>query len=412
MPRPLPDSYRRLGHYAARFAPGALVYEQGAVPDRCYVVLRGVVQFEALDASGEPAVVASAREGELVGHVAAFSGRPTSAAARAAGEAILLAIPFADLLAAFSEAPELALELIHAFADPEATSPTLRHALRAVVERPLEAPVEAPPEAPPAAPPPPLPAAPAAPPSTAVEHALLCIEQTFDAELFFLDFATCPVCDSRFEYLRIRTRSVRPLSRDSDFYVRYHSLDPTHYSIVVCPACGYAAYSDDFDDLSADERSALLNARPARLAMMEHSLAGLRSTEDGVAVTELALSSYALRHANERRHAVLLHRRAWIERERGDAEAERTYLAAARDAYRAAYERDSAISEESAMRAAYLIGDLTLRLGDARQAARWLETATRSPEAKSQTGLTRMARERLYDAHTMLNDGQESRRPA
>ncbi|MSQ31546.1 MAG: DUF2225 domain-containing protein [Dehalococcoidia bacterium] len=83
----------------------------------------------------------------------------------------------------------------------------------------------------------------------------------------------------------------------------------------------------------------------------------------------------------------------------------------ARDAYRSAFEGDTTISAEGALRAAYLIGDLTLRLGDALEAARWFEIATRSPQAASQSGLVRMARERLHDARTALN-GSASKRTA
>lgn len=399
--RPLPDSYRRLSQYAMRLAPGAMVYEQDAVPNHCYVVLRGTIQFEALDAGGEPAVVASAREGDLVGHVAAFTGRPTSAAARAAGETIILAVPMADLLGAFREAPELALQLIRAFANHDATPPLLRAAEPETPEGLTASPAE----------PPPAEQSPADPPPAVGDNPRVPIEGEFDPEFFFVDSITCPVSGTEFDYLRVRTRSVRPVSRDSDFFVRYRSLDPAHYSILVCPSCGYAAYRDDFQDISEQERALLWEARETRLAIMEHSLTGLRPAGDAVRVADLALHSYALRRANERRRAVLLHRRAWIERERGDADAEREFLTGARDAYRSAYERDSAISEESAMRAAYLIGDLTLRLGDPLEGSRWLETATRSPEAKQQSGLARMARERLYDARRLL-DEKKLQRPA
>ena len=39
--------------------------------------------------------------------------------------------------------------------------------------------------------------------------------------------------------LTLRTSGVRPESRDSDFRIVYASEDPTRYSIVVCPHCGY-----------------------------------------------------------------------------------------------------------------------------------------------------------------------------
>jgi hypothetical protein len=63
------------------------------------------------------------------------------------------------------------------------------------------------------------------------------------------------------------------------------------------------------------------------------------------------------------------------------------------------------------MRVAFLIGDLSLRLGEPLVGAQWLETATRFPKAKQSSGLERSARERLSDAHRLLTDleaGQKS----
>ncbi len=114
-------------------------------------------------------------------------------------------------------------------------------------------------------------------------------------------------------------------------------------------------------------------------------------------VLELAMQSYALRRPNERRHAVLLHRRAWLARASGDSEGEVEWLRRARDAYQEAYERDPDVSDEGALRAAYLIGGLTLRLGDPLAAGRWLEVCLKSG-ASEQSGLVRMARDRLHDA--------------
>ncbi|MGE3855615.1 MAG: DUF2225 domain-containing protein [Dehalococcoidia bacterium] len=386
---PVPESYTRLSHYAVRLADGTTLYEQGAVPDRCYVVLRGRVAFEALDAAGEHSVVGQATDGDLVGHVAAFTGRPTSASARVDGESVIIAVPFEELANAFRLAPELAIELLRTFADPKGTSAALR--------RPGTVPVPA--------------------PERPAEHARATagsgrnvhrIKDKFDEEFFFVDTIECPISATVFDYLRVRTKAVRPVSRDSDFYVRYKGTDPALYSLIVCPGCGYTAYRDDFEDLTEEERNALFASREARTARLSKSLCGLRSLQDGVVATDLAIECYAQRRPNERRHAVLLHRRAWAERERGDAEAELRYLGAAREAYQAAFERDSNISDESAVRAAYLIGDLWLRLGEPTEAARWLETAVRVPESKSQSGVIRMARERLYDARQLLNQQRKA----
>jgi hypothetical protein len=123
--------------------------------------------------------------------------------------------------------------------------------------------------------------------------------------------------------------------------------------------------------------------------------------DDAEAALELGMQCYAQRRPNERRRAVMLHRRAWLARARGEAAVELEWLTRARDAYRDAYERDPEVSDEGAVRAAYLIGDLTLRLGDPQGASRWFEVCTRGANSE-QSGLIRMARERLYDAREAL----------
>src|SRR5437762_12528843 len=112
----LPTSYRQLARYAARYPAGEVVYDQGAVPECIYLVLSGRLEFRIVDADGEVSVVAEALPGQLAGHVAAITGRPTSAAAHAAEESVLIGVPVTDLVEAFRIAPELALELIREFA--------------------------------------------------------------------------------------------------------------------------------------------------------------------------------------------------------------------------------------------------------------------------------------------------------
>lgn len=379
----LPDGYRRLGRFAVRIRAGAAIYEQGAIPANCLVVLAGLVDFEIVDADGQTTVVASAEPGDLLGHVAAFTGRPTSAAARARQDSVVLSIPIDRLLEAFREAPELAMQLVTTFADPERAARS--RSRPAAVAGPVEAQSEEAPK----------------------DDSVIALPGPFDDTFFFSDIATCPISETRFEFLRVRTRSVRPSERDSDFFVKYTSLDPTHYSLVVCPRCGYASYHDDFAGVDVQEVTRLKGDISVRVDLMGQNLSGVRTLEDAARAIELAMRCYAMRDANDRRRAVLLHRRAWIERQRGDADAEAAWIREARDAYQQAYEGGKDISDESAMRVAYLIGDLTLRLGDVATGARWLETATRSPEAKSQSGLTRMARDRLYDARQMLQEAQK-----
>ncbi len=366
----LPESYRRLASFSQRLPAGSRLYEQGAVPDRLYVVLKGQVLFEALSEQGEPEVVAAAGPGGLVGHVAAITGRPTSAAARVEVDTVLLAVAPSALVEVLREAPELGVQLIHAFAGVEETEDA--------------APEDAPPE------------------EGAPEDAdTVTIQGTYDLNLFFTDTAVCPVSQTRFQFLRVRTRAVRPSQRDSDFHVRYHGVDPTRYGVVVCPTCAYASYWDDFTKMDETARARLWEDREARMALADGALSGVRDSEAAVRVLELAMRCYEVRGANDSRRAVLQHRRAWVERDEGNEAAEQTWLARARESYQRAFESDTRISEEAAARIAYLVGDISMRLGDSQEAAQWLETAVRvAPQTSS--GIVRTARDRLQDVRDLI----------
>lgn len=110
---------------------------------------------------------------------------------------------------------------------------------------------------------------------------------------------------------------------------------------------------------------------------------------------------YEGRGASDGRRAVLQHRRAWLERETGNAANERMWITRARASYEQAFESDKRLSEEAAARIAYLVGDLGERLGDLQGAAQWLETAVRVAPASS-AGVARTARDRLQHVRDLV----------
>ena len=399
MSAPLPNSYRLLlQRFGARVPAGGALSEEGAVPDRFFVVLSGRVAVEVEDAAGLRSVAREAGPGDSVGVAAAMTGRPLFAGAVALEASELLAIPVAAAAEAFQMAPELALALLRELSwqdggpgheAPLRSDPTPPQSLAAQTASERDAQSDEPPR---------------------VEDAELVRlpVNKYDETSFFIDEATCPVSGTRFQYLRTRAGAVRPVSRDSDFRIAYRAIDPGLYALVVCPGCSFTAYPDDFQAVTEQERAVLVAAQPSRDAFGLPNLGGTRTPDAGVLALQLARACYEARGAGPRRRAGLLHRQAWIERTRGQVEAERLLLHEARDAYIEAFEQDSDLSDAAAARAAYVIGDLSLRLDDPLEGARWLESCVRMPKLAAQRGLERLARERLHEARELLGRLKDS----
>lgn len=230
-------------------------------------------------------------------------------------------------------------------------------------------------------------------------------------EWTFTGQCTCPVCETRFEQLKIRDSAVQPQSRESDFHVVYRGADPSLYAITVCPECSYAALHDDWDEISLQETAALRAARGDRQAGGAPNLCGDRTHDDLATAIDLTIACYAQRQGGDRRIPGLLHRRAWLERARGDREAEAHWLGEACEAYRGAYQR-SDITDHEALRVSYLVGDLLLRLDDIDSASEWLTAAVgmlddleARGDSEVPTALARLARDRLGDARAAVRKG-------
>lgn len=380
------EEHPALHRFRRELQAGATVYEQGTVLPEFFVLVSGRVVFEVLDALGARTTVGEVLAGGTFGLVSAFAGRPTSAAARTVTRTELLAVPVVEAVEAFGEVPELAVAIICQFAEERLAPPIAAPNLDEVALEPE-------------------------PPSLLPLNVLMDDEQEaapvtaqapviagFNELWFFADDVQCPVCRNGFGYLRVRASAVRPAHRDTDFRIAYKTVDPSLYAVSVCPHCAYAAYVEDFTDVDAEERRALQATRAERQAQLTHPLVGERTVEDAVVSLRLALDCARVRGSGPRRIAGLLHRLAWQERTRGDVEAERALLQDAHAEYVRVYEQDPDIQDASAMRVAFLIGDLALRLGEIDEARRWLLECVSMKTAARQEGLLRMARERLDTA--------------
>ena len=64
----------------------------------------------------------------------------------------------------------------------------------------------------------------------------------------------CPVCDSKFPVLLVKTGKAKMIGQEFDLRPRHEGVDTIKYDVVSCPHCGYSAMTKAFGPLSSTQR--------------------------------------------------------------------------------------------------------------------------------------------------------------
>jgi uncharacterized protein (DUF2225 family) len=225
-------------------------------------------------------------------------------------------------------------------------------------------------------------------------------EQKIIAEQFVsLDLA-CPVCKSKFETLQTKMSAVRPRrggEYDQFMYTEYDGPNPNHYSVAVCPSCLYAAYAKEFEEAPVRQKAlADLQTRTQRWG--EYRFAGLRDFATVQASFELAVHCCEYRrHGRYGQQAALRLQMAWLSHERGQQEDVQIHLTQAYEDYQHAYAEEQAASVVGEIRLTYILGLLSMQLGNAGDAVHWFEQTTKHREIGKHPEMQRRARERWHE---------------
>lgn len=215
----------------------------------------------------------------------------------------------------------------------------------------------------------------------------------------------CPICNNGFASNRIRTAACRVDKRDEDFCVTYKDYNPTHYEILVCPQCGYAASENSFDTLSTKELNAIKEILSGRV--VTRSFCGARTINDALDSFKLALFIAKSREAKNSVIAGLCLKLAWIYREMKD-EKEKDYLLHALENYKEAYDKEPLpLGNLDEISVQYLLGELSRRLDKLDDAVFWFNKAVRNPEKATNPRIEKMAREQWYTVKEQSKKAKE-----
>ncbi|MDD3364366.1 MAG: DUF2225 domain-containing protein [Syntrophomonas sp.] len=221
---------------------------------------------------------------------------------------------------------------------------------------------------------------------------------------------TCPICQMTFTSLAIRSSKVYIGERESDFHTIYKGANPTHYSIIVCPVCNYAASNTLFATPLPMNLVKGLSAALAQMPLEKPIDFSKERDLDTVLLSfQLAIRTAQLKKVAPGELAGLLLAAAWITREAGNGESESYYLDEALKHYLQAFQKSSShVGNLSDVQAAYLIGELYLRQDNYSEAVNWFNIAIFHPNIKMNPAIEKSARDQWSLAREKAKNAPET----
>ncbi|MGL5820871.1 MAG: DUF2225 domain-containing protein [Sarcina sp.] len=181
--------------------------------------------------------------------------------------------------------------------------------------------------------------------------------------LLFDKTINCPVCKNNFKARTVRAKTTRILEKDSDFFIRYKTINPYFYDVLVCPTCGYAALKIDFDKIHEKQKE-LVKAYITPKWNHKQFL-GIHDIYIALERYKLALITASTINKKNSTKAMICIKIAWMYRLLEDSKSELIFLEKALANFEQAYFNEQLpVYEMQKTTLLYLIGELHRRIGN------------------------------------------------
>lgn len=192
----------------------------------------------------------------------------------------------------------------------------------------------------------------------------------------------CPVCDAKFKATSVKVNSPRVLSKDSDLFIRYSTVNPYFYDVWICNSCGYAALKSDFPKLKSYQKDLVLKNitpkwRPRTFSVVLNEI-------DAIDRYKLALITASIIEKPNSTLGILLLKTGWMYRLLNDEKNEKTFLSQAVEVLSKAYTlEDFPLYGMQRDSLSYLIADLHRLTGDDANALKWYSSVITSSSSSA-----------------------------
>jgi len=214
-----------------------------------------------------------------------------------------------------------------------------------------------------------------------------------DLSILYTKKFTCPICEQSFESMKLRESWLKVDRYESDLNALYNGIQPSFYQVLVCPFCGYSAVESKYQKLKPAQKEQISKAIMGKWS--GKSYGEERTLDEAIVTWMLALRIAELGHFSNVELGMYSLIVARLFRLKGDKESEMRFTKTSRDKLIEAYSEDEyggfpAMHEGNTT---YLIGELSRRIGDKKNASTYMGMAMKNELVKSDPRLMDMTRD-------------------
>lgn len=218
------------------------------------------------------------------------------------------------------------------------------------------------------------------------------IKDLFDKKII------CPVCNSTFYQKAVKVKSPRIISKDSDFFIRYKSINPYFYDVWICNSCGYSSLKSEFFKLRDFQKNQILEKISPKWSKKNYP--EILNVDNAIERYKLALITSNIINKRATISAIITLKLAWMYRLKEDSNLESFFLEKSLTCFLDAFYNDPfPIFGLQRDGLTYLIGDLYRRLNDNKNAILWFSQVITSINASPK--IKEMARTAKYSLKTL-----------
>lgn len=123
----------------------------------------------------------------------------------------------------------------------------------------------------------------------------------------------CPCCDANIPAKIMKTGKAKLIGTDQDLRPRYEGIDAIKYDVILCPACGYAALTRFFPNLTGPQAKLIKEKISANVKIPNYTR-DTYSYEEAVERYQLALANAVVKRGRTSEKAYICLKSAWLMR--------------------------------------------------------------------------------------------------